>query len=195
MWSLIEKLIPPPYKAYAKLIKLGLIIILISIWSAFFYFKGSSANEDKWQAKIADIKESEYKKGIESVKITEKVVTVYKDRVITINKEVVKYVDRIQEAVPDNYNFDLPSGLVGLLDDAVQNEFSETSGNAHEGTSEAKDPVPSGVDLREASKVILENYGICYANAAQLESLQTWVKEQETLYNKPKRKWLFFKAD
>lgn len=195
MWSFIEKLIPPPYKAYAKLIKWGLIIILISIWSAFFYFKGSSANEDKWQSKIADIKESEYKKGIESVKITEKVVTVYKDRVITINKEVVKYVDRVDEAVPDKYNFDMPSGIVGLFNDAVENEFSETPGSLDEATSEIKDPIPSGIDLRKASKVILENYGICYANAAQLEALQKWVTDQEALYNKPKRKWLFFKAD
>lgn len=196
MWSFIEKLIPEPYKAYAKLIKWGLILIIIASWSGFCYYKGNRYNEAEWQAKIAKAEKDSFKKGIESVKVTEKIVTVYKDRVITIEKEVTKYVKQVDKAVPDQYNIDLPNGLVWLLDDAVQDGFSEGSSKPDEPSGQTKADESSGIDLREASKVVLENYAICYANAAQLESLQKWVKEQEAIYtNKQKRKWFFFKAD
>jgi hypothetical protein len=182
MWKLITGLIPPQYKI-AALAFLGIFILsLFGGWSYYCYQKGVSSEKTKQEALQVKLKEDAFKKGVESVKVNEKIVTIYKDRVITVEKEVVKYVNRVQEVVPDSYNINLPNGLVWLLDSSVQNGFSEGPSKPDGEASGAKADAPSDVNLREVSKIVLENYAICYANAAQLENLQTWIIEQEKIY-------------
>lgn len=174
-------IIPTPYKILAAVLAF-LAVVSFSFYKGYEY-KGALVA--KKQAKeIA----AAYERGIKSVKVNEKVVTIYKDRIITVNKEVNKYVDRVQYVVKDSDNINLPAGIGSLYDESLQTELSFTSDGPDGETAEASGGKGvQGVegeeqtDLRTYVELNIHNNGICKANAIQLESLQFWVIEQQKI--------------
>ena len=91
---------------------------------------------------------------------------------------------RILKSVPKlkNYwiNLDdsctINNGFVVLHDAAAKNKVPETPRDSH--------AEPSGVKLSTVASTVAGNYGTCHEIRQQLESLQTWVREQEKLINR-----------
>ena len=109
----------PFVSAYRLPIQVASIVALI----VGVYFQGAIANETKWQNKIADlqkkVEEAEDKSKETNVVVQEKIVTKtkvikeksktqieYVDRVITQDKEVVKYIEQcpVPKAIIDAHN-------------------------------------------------------------------------------------------
>lgn len=109
----------PFVKQYKLPIQIGGIIsVVVSVW-----FLGAASNEDKWQAKIKDLEDkvkiAEEKSNNTNTEIQEKVITKtkiikeqgktqieYIDRVVTQDKEVIKFVENcpIPKVIIDEHN-------------------------------------------------------------------------------------------
>jgi hypothetical protein len=63
-----------------------------------------------------------------------------------------------------------------LHDSASKNEVPDPTRLADEGTSATK--------LSTVTETVVGNYSICHQNAEQLKALQTWIREQEIIFNK-----------
>jgi hypothetical protein len=106
---------------------------------------------------------------------TEKIVTVYRDRIAlvkeaaqVIEKEIVRYVPPSADPV-------LPRGWLLLHDAAATGAVPK----APEGIDVAAPAVAASTALRG----VAGNYGTCHATAAQLVALQSWVREQYAVMN------------
>lgn len=97
---------------------IGIVALLLGVW-----MEGGIANEAKWQAKVADmearLKLAEEAANNKTVEIQEKIVTKtkvikekgktqieYVDRVITQDKEVIKYIEQcpVPKVIIDEHN-------------------------------------------------------------------------------------------
>jgi hypothetical protein len=106
---------------------------------------------------------------------TERVVVQFRDRVtrikgdtVTVTKEIVRYVPASADPV-------LPRGWLLLHDAAATGAVPPPA----EGSDVAAPAVAASAALRG----VVENYGTCHANAAQLVALQEWVREQYATMN------------
>lgn len=109
----------PFVKQYALIIQVASIISLV----AGVYFEGMYSNEAKWQAKIKELEEkvriAEEQSNNKNVEIQERVVEKvkvirekaktqieYVDRVISQDKEVIKYIENcpVPKAIIDEHN-------------------------------------------------------------------------------------------
>ena len=118
------------------------------------------------------------KKEVASAEATTKVVTKYietvkivKEKGDVIIKEVPKYITKDSDA-----KCPIPNAFVLLHDSASKNEVPDSTRLANEGTSATK--------LSTVTETVVGNYSICHQNAEQLKALQTWIKEQEIIFNK-----------
>lgn len=100
-----------------------------------------------------------------------KIVTVFKDRIKYITKEV-------------------PVEVVKEMDSrcVVPNHFVSLWNSANQGTvpdpSSAVDVTPSGVELSDISYQKEQESEICITNTKRLKGLQEWVREELKIYNK-----------
>lgn len=134
------------------------------------YDAGQEDIQKKWDASVA--------RGIIEVEKLKKKQVVVTTRVETETIEVIRYVkekgDVIIKKVPVYIPAgtpDLPLGFFVLNNAAAKGELPDATGFADGSTIAAQD-FAAGV---------VENYTICRANSAQLEGLQTWVREQQAL--------------
>lgn len=112
-------------------------------------------------------------------------------RASEINVEVIsefypkiQYVDRVQQQVvtefvtkKDDSACTINNGFVRLHDAVANQEIivpEETDSNL------------SDVQLSQVGSVVKENYSTCYKTAEQLKQLQSWIKQQEKLWNEKK---------
>lgn len=102
--------------------------------------------------------------------ITERVVTVFRDRIVkekattvTITKEIALYVPPAADPV-------LPRGWVLVHDAAAAGAVPPAPGGI--------DVTAAGVAASRAAEKVVENYGTCRAISTQLVSLQEWVRGQ-----------------
>lgn len=174
--------IPTPYKILAAV--LVFITYTFFVWHKGYHYRDVLAENEKAKEVAAA-----FERGKKSVKITERVVTQYVDRVVKVKEEAIRYVDRVQYVVKDSDNFTLPAGVVGLYDGSLQAGLSFGPIGPAEVPAEAADG--GGVqgpeveaDFRTLLEVTAYNNGICKANAIQLEALQSWVVAQEKLHKK-----------
>jgi len=99
-----------------------------------------------------------------------RVVTQYKDRVNTIDRIVYKTRTVVETTVPEQFN--LSRGWIYAYNQSVQGLELDPA--------KASDKTASTVsEMRALAATIVPNNGICLINKAQLDSLQTWVRDTE----------------
>lgn len=127
---LIFKLLKSPLAQYI----INVLILALSVFAIYWY--GGHVVQVKWDAEKKLIAEQNAAKKDESVKVTEKIVIKYVDRVKVIKEkgdEIVKYVDRYVSK-EDDANCVVPYGVIRMYDDAIKGNVpggaSKTDGNA-----------------------------------------------------------------
>lgn len=141
------------------------------------YMEGGVSNQEKWEAKVAEVKLQMAKKDAASSDATVKVVTKYITNVEVVKEKgesIVKEIPKLITATADGQCV-IPNGFVLLHDSASRNEVPDSSGVTNDAAS--------GVKLSGVAETITENYTTYYKVAEQLKSLQEWVKEQKRVYN------------
>jgi hypothetical protein len=139
--------------------------------------EGGISNQEKWEARVAEVKLEMAKKDAASSDASVKVVTKYITNVEVVKEKgesIVKEIPKLISATADGQCV-IPNGFVLLHDSASRNEVPDSSGASNE--------TASGVKISGVGKTITENYTTYYQVAEQLKSLQEWVKEQKRIYN------------
>jgi len=152
---------------------IGVVLIIFG-----FYMEGGISNQEKWEAKVAEVKLEMAKKDAASAEASTKVVTKYitkvevvKEKGDAIIKEIPKYISQDADA-----KCPVPNGFVVLHDSASRNEVPDSTRSVDAGTSEVK--------LSGVATTVTENYTTYYKVAEQLKSLQEWIRTQQSIYNK-----------
>lgn len=164
-----------PFISNYKLpIQVGSVIIL-----AFgLFMEGGISNQEKWEARVAEVKLEMAKKDAESAEATTKIVTKY----VTVDRIVKEKGDAIVKEIPKFISKDadakcvVPNGFVLLHDSASKNEVPDSTRSVDEGASKVK--------LSGIAETVTTNYTTFYQVSEQLKALQEWVKEQQSIYNK-----------
>jgi len=158
-------------------------LLPVKIASAFLlifglYMEGGISNQDRWEAKVAEAKLEMAKKEVASAEASTKVITKYitkieivKEKGDAILKEVPKFI-----TASDDGQCVIPNGFVLLHDSASRNEVPNSSRGVDEGASSVK--------LSGVANTVTENYTLYHQVSQQLNSLQEWVREQQSIYNK-----------
>lgn len=140
-------------------------------WGELQYHRGAQSVQQEWDSAI------ERGKGyIENLKskqgqTTEKVVTVYKDRIKVIHERGETITKLVPQYIPVG-SCDLPGGFRLLHDAAATNSIPEAPGGVND--------VPTSA--QEVATTVAENYAACHKISAELISLQSWVQEQRQHY-------------
>jgi hypothetical protein len=152
---------------------IGVVLIIFG-----FYMEGGISNQERWEAKVAEVKLEMAKKETASAEVTTKVITKYvtkievvKEKGNVIIKEIPKYISKDADA-----KCPVPNGFVVLHDSASRNEVPDSTRSIDAGTSEVK--------LSDVATTVTENYTTYHKVAEQLKSLQEWIKLQQSIYNK-----------
>lgn len=166
-------LIPLPYRI------LGAVLILLSVLT-FGYFKGLGDGRKELELYKAKA-EAQYQKlqvAYEKAKndVNVEVVTKYVDKIIYITKWRTKNVEIIKE-VPSNC--ELSNGWVHVHNSSASAQDADRT-QATDGTS-------SGIKDTEALETVVENYGICAANAEKVKAWQKWYVDQQAVVGKINR--------
>ena len=149
-----------------------LIGLLVAASYGAAYMKGRGDGWDKREAQaVAEAKETS--KQLEALalnrgKVTERVVTQYKDRVKIVKVQGEEVVREIERLIPSDACV-LDGGFRSLHDAAVTGRFPEAATGANDA---------SGVPQDVAARTVIENYAIAKQNAEQLAALQDWVRQQ-----------------
>ena len=171
--SLVLKFIP-----FVSLYRLPIQVASIAILVFGVYMEGGIATQEKWEARVAEVKLEMAKKETASAEVTTKVVTKYINKVQIVKekgndiiKQVPVYITKDADA-----KCDVPTGFVVLHDSASRNEVPDPTRKVDGTTSEVK---ISGV-----AETVVDNYTTYHQVAEQLKSLQEWIKLQQSIYNK-----------
>lgn len=169
--SLVLKFIP-----FVSIYRIPIQIASIAVLVFGVYMEGVIATQEKWQAKVAEVKLEMAKKETASAEITTKIVTKYINKVQIVKekgneiiKQVPVYITKDADA-----KCDVPTGFVVLHDSASRNEIPDPTRKVNGTTSTVK--------ISEVAETIVENYTTYYQVAEQLKSLQEWIKEQQKIY-------------
>jgi hypothetical protein len=162
----------PFVNQYATVVRLASIAMLVlGAWSM-----GSQTERDKYalelekqKVHIAELEKKASEKTVEVVTKYVETVKVVKEKGDVIREKVPVYITK-----EDDARCVIPNGFVIVHNSAVQNRVPEGTGNPNEGTS--------GVELSEATKVIVDNYNKYHEVVEQLRALQKWVREMEKNY-------------
>jgi len=161
-----------------KYVIIGIICILaISSFGYLCYNIGIQSKQAEYDLIADALRDEQIKKARVETEIVVETVVVYKDKIIEIEKKVPVYVNKIREVFRYNDNIVIPADLARVHDAAVFTaDFDAYS-------TEGPDGAPArDVTLAEFSERVVENYGVCHANAEQLRSLQSWTSEMVALY-------------
>lgn len=169
---MIACLLPVPFKSVVM--PIGALMLVFGA-----YTEGGIAQNKSWELKVAAAEVESAKKQAAASEVSMKVVTKYikNTRVVrekgdVIIKEVPKYITTV-----DDSKCAVPTGFVRVHDrSATGVEVPGTTGGPNEGPSEVK--------ISTVATTVVDNYTTYYEVAEQLKSLQTWIKQQQTLFNK-----------
>jgi hypothetical protein len=171
--SLVLKFVP-----FISTYQLPIQVASIAVLVFGVYMEGGIATQEKWEARVAEVKLEMVKKETASAEVTTKVVTKYINKVQIVKekgneiiKQVPVYITKDADA-----KCDVPTGFVVLHDSASRNEVPDTTRSIDAGTSEVK--------LSDVATTVTENYTTYHKVAEQLKSLQEWIKLQQSIYNK-----------
>lgn len=157
--------------------KLPIQVASVIILSFGLYMMGGASNQERWEAKVAEVKLEMAKKEAASAEDSVKVVTKYITKVEVVKQKgesIAKEIPNLISATADGQCV-IPNGFVLLHDSASRNEIPDTSRGTNEGASAVK--------LSGVAQTITENYTTYYQVSEQLKSLQEWVNNQKRIYN------------
>ena len=169
--SLVLKFIPF-ISTYRLPIQVTSIVILVF----GVYMEGGIATQEKWEARVADVKLEMAKKETASAEATVQVVTKYINKVQIVKEkgnEIIKQVPVYITKDADT-KCDVPTGFVMLHDSASRNEVPDPTRKV--------DGTTSNVKISGVAETVVENYTTYHQVAEQLRSLQEWIKEQQKVY-------------
>ena len=169
--SLVLKFVPF-ISTYRLPIQVASIVILVF----GVYMEGGIATQEKWEAKVAEVKLEMAKKETASAEVTTKVVTKYINKVQIVKEkgnEIIKQVPVYITKDADT-KCDVPTGFVMLHDSASRNEVPD-SARKIDGTT-------SNVKISGVAETVVDNYTTYHQVAEQLRSLQEWIKEQQKIH-------------
>lgn len=171
--SIVFKFVPFISQYTLPIQVISIIVLVFGV-----YMEGGISNQEKWEAKVAEVKLEMAKKETASAEVTTKVITKYvtkievvKEKGDAIIKEIPKYISQDADA-----KCPVPTGFVVLHDSASRNEVPDSTRSIDAGTSEVK--------LSDVATTVTENYTTYHKVAEQLKSLQEWIKLQQSIYNK-----------
>jgi hypothetical protein len=164
-------LFPIPYKSIVQ-------VLSIAVLSFSLYMEGGISNQAAWELKVKEAEAKVAKKETAAAETTVKVVTKYVNKI-----QVVKEAgDVIYKEIPiyitknDDSKCAVPNGFVMLHDSASRNEVPSTTRTVDARTSEVK--------ISDVAGTVVENYTTYHQVSEQLKALQSWVKEQQLIFNK-----------
>lgn len=150
------------------------LAVILSFYLAFNF--GKTEERKEWEEKFAkasaEIQVLEAKAAI----INEVVVTKYVDKIRYVEKVKVKTVKEFVTAEADK-SCTINNGFVSLHNAAA---------SATVVTVSDADKDPSPIKLSNVAEVVVDNYAEYNKTKAQLESLQGWIRDQQTLWNTTK---------
>jgi hypothetical protein len=150
------------------------LAVILSFYLAFSFGKTEERKEweEKYAKASAEIQVLEAKAAI----INEVVVTKYVDKIRYVEKVKIKTVKEFVTAEADNSCI-INNGFVSL--------HNAAAGATVVAVSET-DKDPSSIKLSNVAEVVVDNYAEYNKTKAQLESLQGWIRDQQTLWNTTK---------
>ena len=169
--SLVLKFIP-----FISTYRLPIQVTSIAVLVFGVYMEGGIATQEKWEAKVAEVKLEMAKKETASAEVTTKVVTKYINKVQIVKEkgnEIIKQVPVYITKDADT-KCDVPTGFVMLHDSASRNEVPDPTRKV--------DGTTSNVKISGVAETVVENYTTYHQVAEQLRSLQEWIKEQQKIH-------------
>lgn len=169
--SLVFQFIP-----FVSLYRVPLQVVSIAILVFGVYMEGGIATQEKWEAKVAEVKLEMAQKETASVETTVKVVTKYVNKVQIVKEkgnEIIKQVPVYITKDADT-KCDVPTGFVVLHDSASRNEVPDATRKS--------DATTSTIKISGVAETVVDNYTTYHEVAQQLRSLQEWVREQQKIY-------------
>ena len=150
------------------------LAVILSFYLAFSFGKTEERKEweEKYAKAAAEIQVLEAKAAI----INEVVVTKYVDKIRYVEKVKIQTVKEFITAEADK-SCTINTGFVRVHDAAA---------GAITLTASSTDADPSSVKLSNVAEVVVDNYAEYNKTKAQLDSLQNWVRDQQTLWNTAK---------
>ena len=140
--------------------------------------EGGLSNQAEWEARVEKVKLEVAKKETAAAEVTVKVVTKYvkqiqivKETGDVIIKEIPTYITKVDDA-----KCAVPNGFVLLHDSAGRNEVPDATRPVDARASEVK--------ISDVAGTVAENYTTYHQVSEQLKALQSWVKEQQLIFNK-----------
>lgn len=124
---------------------------------------------------IAAMQKVQVKYTADTKKVTSEKVTEYVDRIVVVKEKgdtIIKKVP-VYVTVKDDSACTVNTGFVRLWNSANQMSFP--------GTPRADDEKPSQVVLSDIASQHIKESGICTRTEVQLESLQGWIRAQQSL--------------
>jgi hypothetical protein len=168
------------WKGYAAAAAVALLVGFGGGWKA----RDLVADAADWQRAKAALKAAQINAARIGVadKITADVGRKAEDRQVeirTVTKTLIREVPIYVTAETDR-SYPVPVGLVRLHDAAALGlpaALPDPAGRA--------DDAPSGVAASTLGETVADNYGTCRANAAQLDALEEWVRQQQAAWALP----------
>ena len=171
--SIVFKFVPFISQYTLPIQVISIIVLVFGV-----YMEGGISNQEKWEAKVAEVKLEMAKKETASAEVTTKVITKYvtkievvKEKGNEIIKQVPVYITKDADA-----KCDVPTGFVVLHDSASRNEVPDPTRKV--------DATTSTVKISGVAETVTDNYTTYHQVAEQLKSLQEWIKLQQSIYNK-----------
>lgn len=171
-------LIPLPYKILA-------VVLLFISYTIYVFMKGVSYQEGIDAIHAQKEQAAAFRAGQKAAEASQKVVDVYHDKIITIEKRVPVYVTKTDKVIDDSINVNLPPDVIRLLDQSLQNDISYTPFGTNEeakGSVDGSGSQGNSEDLRTVMKSVEMNNAICRENYLQVEALQDWIVRMQKLY-------------
>jgi hypothetical protein len=169
--SLVLKFIP-----FISTYRLPLQVASIAVLVFGVYMEGGIATQEKWEAKVAEVKLEMAKKETASAEATVKVVTKYVNKVQIVKEKGNDIIKQVPVYITKDADTkcDVPTGFVVLHDSASRNEVPDATRKI--------DATTSAVKISGVAETVVDNYTTYHEVAEQLRSLQDWVREQQKIY-------------
>lgn len=160
-------------RTYSTLIKTVSIVLLLG----GIYGYGGYGVEIEWRKRAAELQAEIDRKDAESVQVTEKIVTQYKEKIKVVKERGDVIIEKVPEyiTVKSDDQCVIPKSFVLLHDSASKNEVPNTTGPIDDSTSAFK--------LSDVARTVTINYSSYHQLSEQLKALQDWIKQQEKIYN------------
>lgn len=161
--SLVLSFLLRYWKQLAIVLALG-----FAVW--WIYDAGKESEQRKAQIAALQADKAALTVALERAKASERVVTKYIDRVKVVQGRTQTIIKEVPIYVPAD-SPDLPPGLRVFHDATAQGELPDPTRIADAA------PVPA----QDLATTVIDNYGICHANAEQVIALQDWIREQQAI--------------